>query len=79
MSKRNAKANAIIQATKDTDGCTIYAGFPTCERCAGLIIQAGIIRVVTPAPPPEIAQRWAHSFITASGMYQEAGVEVVEL
>ena len=76
----HSEPNAILQAKCDLTGCTIYAWpFPTCERCAGLIIQAGIVRVVSPSCPDDKAERWSHSLITANGMYQEAGVEVVEI
>ncbi len=76
----HAEPNAILQARTDLTGCVLYSWpFPTCERCAGLIIQAGIVRVVSPPCPDARADRWAHSIIVARGMYQEAGVEVVEI
>ena len=44
----HAEANALLFANAPTKGCTIYTWpFQPCSRCASLIIQAGIRRVVT--------------------------------
>ncbi len=47
----HAKVNAHIAAGSLTEGATVYVwGKPICARCAGPIIQAGVKRVVAPAP-----------------------------
>jgi dCMP deaminase len=70
----HAEANAIIDAGRDAEGCTIFV-WPlfTCNECAKLIIQSGIKKVVSPKPD---SSRWASSYDTAMLMYEEAGIEV---
>ena len=42
------RANALMFAGKSVEGCTLYTWpFQPCSRCAGLIIQSGIKRVVS--------------------------------
>ena len=69
----HAEANAILNSAK-TEGCTLY-GWPlfSCSTCAGLIIQAGITRLVTPEP---LEARWQSSYDVSLEMYKEAGVTV---
>lgn len=70
----HADANAILFAKRDLLGCTMYVHpFLTCSRCAGLVIQSGIKRVVA---PKTYNLRWDASFTLAKMMYEEAGVEV---
>ena len=49
---------------------------PPCSACAALIIQAGISRVVAPAPHPQLAERWGESIELAIMAMREAGVKV---
>jgi dCMP deaminase len=43
----HAENNALMFAKRPLDGCTIYTyPFMPCPRCAGMIIQSGIKRVV---------------------------------
>jgi dCMP deaminase len=72
----HAEANAILNSSS-TEGCTIYV-WPlfSCSTCAGLIIQAGIQRVVS---PPPLEARWQSAYDAAAQMYGEAGVEVVHI
>lgn len=72
----HAEANALLSSSR-TLGCTIYV-WPlfSCSSCAGLIIQAGVTRVVT---PPPIEERWRSSYGVASDMYKQAGVQVSHL
>ena len=47
----HAEVNAALIAGRAAAGGTIYVyGAPVCPRCAGVIIQAGIARVVAKAP-----------------------------
>ncbi len=76
----HGEANAIVAAEESLHGFTIYTWpFPPCVDCAGLIIQAGITRVVAPRPTAEEFERWGDSMTTAGMMFNEAGVENVML
>ena len=68
----HAEINAITFAERSVHGCTLYTyPFMPCTRCAGLIIQSGISRVV--APKLEL-DRWAADFALTQQMFTEAGV-----
>lgn len=72
----HAEMNAVLNAHGPVDGCTLYnTPFAPCDRCAVLIIQAGIRRVVTPALPEHLKERWGDSLARAAGFFEEAGVE----
>lgn len=71
----HAEANAIVSAREPLHGYTLYASMAPCHECAKLIIQAGIARVVTPAPSAVHVSRWAESFDATDAMFSEAGVE----
>lgn len=69
----HAEINAILHAKQNLDGCTIYVWpLPPCPRCAAVIIQSGIDRVVSPAC--EEGSRWSSACNTAKSMFEEAGV-----
>lgn len=71
----HAELNAILSANRPLDGCTLYTvPFQPCERCAGPIIRKKIKRVVAPACPPDIRERWAKSLDSAEQQFREAGV-----
>ncbi len=70
----HAEANALLFANKPVDGCTIYTWpFEPCPRCAGLIIQAGIKRVVS---FQNKNTRWEEDFKLSRNLFCEAGVIV---
>lgn len=70
----HAEANAILFANSDLSECTIYTyPFQPCSRCAGLIIQSGINRVVTVR---DDNPRWQKDFCTSEQMLTEAGVRI---
>ena len=73
----HAEVYAIILAKKDLTGCTLYVfPLPPCDRCAGVIIQAGISRVVSVIPQDEgRAARWEKENAVAMEMFKKAGVE----
>lgn len=73
---QHAEANAILNAVGKTAGCTAYVTHHPCANCAGLLIQAGVHRIVSLAPEGGIAERFADSFAAASLMFGEAGIEV---
>lgn len=68
----HAEANAIVTAREPLHGYTLYTWpFMPCTHCAGLVIQAGITRVVSFENSNE---RWQKSFARAQTMFHEAGV-----
>lgn len=72
----HAEVNAILNSAV-TERATIYCTSPPCAGCAGIIIQSGIIRVVS--PPPTIDSDWINSWKIANDMMMEAGVRVNEM
>lgn len=72
----HAELNALLFARGSVEGCTMYVWpMPPCSRCAGPIIQAGILRVVS--PPPE--ERWKESCAVGEQMFRQAWIEVSEV
>ena len=70
----HAEANALLFANAPVKGCTIYTWpFMPCSRCASLIIQAGIRRVVSIENREE---RWLDSFRLSHDMFTEARIEL---
>ena len=76
---QHAEANAVLQATASTEGATAYVTHHPCSNCAGLLIQAGIARVVTRVPGEDLNARYLESFHAARVMFGEAGVEFKKL
>jgi dCMP deaminase len=75
----HAEQNAMLIAGRNAEQGTIYvAGKPVCSRCAGVIIQAGIKRVVGewPADP---ASKWFKPGHIAIQMFEEASLEYVHI
>jgi len=75
----HCEMNAILNARERLDGYTLYE-WPaqSCERCAVHIIQAGIIKVVSPYDvPDDMKSRWGESWKVTEELFKEAGVEVV--
>jgi dCMP deaminase len=71
----HAEANALLFANAPVKGCTIYTWpFQPCSRCAALIIQAGIRRVVSVENKD---QKWCSNFQLAHDMLTEARIEIV--
>lgn len=73
----HAELNAILQAGGDVRGGTAYVTHPPCSQCAAVLIQAGIVRIVTVKPDAGMAERFRDSFAAAEIMLREAGVEAV--
>lgn len=65
--------NAILFANKSLEFCTLYTyPFMPCPRCASMIIQTGIQRVVSYNNMPE---RWSEEFKLSQQLFTEAGIE----
>lgn len=76
----HAEMNAILNSPRPVVGGTIYIHpFMPCDRCAVHIISAGITRVVSLIPDAERNERWGESFRRSRLIFQEAGVELLEL
>lgn len=74
---QHAERNAILFANRDLTDCTIYVvPMPPCPQCAGMIIQAGISRVVTINMTDEQYQRWGDQVEESWKMFQESGVKM---
>lgn len=79
----HAEENAVAQGARigqSLIGCTAYGTSPPCARCARLLIQAGITRVVypnKPVVPGSWEDRAAAEIDIAKIMLTEAGVALV--
>ncbi len=70
----HAEVNAIAFANKSVEGCTLYIDpFEPCSRCAGIIIQHGIKRVVS---YKNKSDRWEKDFSISRKLFTEAGLIV---
>jgi dCMP deaminase len=70
----HCERNAIIFARTNLVRCTLYTWpFMPCAACAGMVIQAGIIRCVAPI---NNNPRWQEDFKLTQQMFDEAGVEL---
>ena len=70
----HAEVNAIAFANKSVEGCTLYIDpFEPCSRCAGIIIQNGIKRVVSYKNKND---RWEKDFSISRKLLIEAGLIV---
>jgi dCMP deaminase len=73
----HAESNAVLAAHEPLHGSTAYVHpWPPCAGCAALLIQAGILRVVAPAPTRAQRERWQESFDHAATMLTEAGIRL---
>lgn len=79
------KLNLTVHAEANTIACAARVGVPLadctlvttkfpCTSCAGLIIQSGITRVLTPRI--KAGSKWTDSNVHALGQFNECGVEV---
>lgn len=76
----HAEINTILEAAncgKNVRGMTLYTTLFPCDRCALIIIQAGIARVVSPAPDYVGMERWRASWDMAKQLFSEARVKMV--
>ena len=70
----HAEQNALMFAGDRAEGCTLYVHpLPPCARCAVMIIQAGIKRVVCDQPDFD-HQRWGEAAKIADTLFREAGL-----
>lgn len=74
----HAEENAIITAKESLEGYTLYCTLLPCSRCAGVIINAGIKRVVVWKNPDNPGDH-THKFDWTLTQFKEAQIEVVQL
>jgi dCMP deaminase len=68
----HGEINAILFANRSIAGCTLYTfPFEPCPRCAGLIIQSGIKRVVSLV---NTIDRWEEDFKVTRQLFKEANI-----
>ena len=75
----HAEANAIANAARVgyplVGTILVVTHFP-CMDCAKAIVQAGIVRVITPEPDLSFWERWKEQILRAKALFRECGVEV---
>lgn len=70
----HCEVNAVLSAGRPVRGATLYTvPFLSCPPCASIMIQAGIVRVVSFV---NYNERWAADLAVAESLLREAGVEV---
>lgn len=72
----HAEVNAILNAVRSPEGATLYSTFAPCPRCAAVIIQAGISKVVYPAA--SLNDRWLEAQELSGKLFAEAGIPVIQ-
>lgn len=77
---QHAEANAISVCAKlgiSTQGTTMAVTHFPCSTCAGMMITAGIKKVIVQSPDEDFLSRWKDSVDLSKEMFKEAGVELV--
>ena len=75
----HGEINALIFVREPIKGYTLYTyPFMPCDRCCVQMIQAGIIRIVTPRATEDQLLRWQDSFTKTRNYCKEVGVELIE-
>jgi len=75
----HSEANSIVQAAKNgqkTEGCVMYVTLFPCCNCAGLIVNAGIKKVICKNKPDFSNEKYGKSWKTALTIFEEAGITV---
>ena len=72
----HAECNALLCASTDLTNCAMYTyPFMPCPKCAGMIIQSGIKRIVSYKTN---TIRWAQDFEISRNMFNETDVSLIE-
>lgn len=75
----HCEMNAVLNSQTPVNGAILYTWpFLSCDRCAAHMIAAGITRVVAPALPEHLKERWDASVNKSKSYFAEANIEVVE-
>ncbi len=74
----HAENNALMFAKRSLNNCTLYTyPFMPCPRCAGMIIQSGIKRVVSYKNTTD-RHRWELDFSISRELFNEANIQLEE-
>lgn len=72
----HGEMNAILFANKSLKSCTLYTyPFLPCPRCSSMIIQSGIVRVVS---YKNTVDRWEKDFELSRLLFDQAKIELIE-
>lgn len=71
----HAERNALDNAYRSVEGCTLYSPLKPCHECAKAIVQRGISRVVCYKPDREDTFNWDITDI----IFRESGVTLDEI
>lgn len=72
----HGEMNAILFANRSLEDCTLYTyPFMPCPRCASMIIQTGIKRIVS---YQNKSDRWESEFEISRELFKEANIEYME-
>ncbi len=74
----HAERNAMISARRDLTGCRLYSTLMPCSVCAAMIIQAGIVEVISP-PCTDARLIESCQLDLTREMFREAGIALMEL
>ena len=74
---QHAAAKAVLNASGPVKGTVAYVTHPPCASCAGLLIQAGVRKIIAAVPDATMTPRLKASFKAAREMAAEAGVELL--
>ena len=76
----HAEMNAIVNAKQAIDGHYLYV-WPMlpCIRCAAMVAQTNVKMVIAPKLTDELAERWGDSVLKTKRLFDEAGIEYLEL
>lgn len=77
---QHAESNLVGTCAKfgiPTEGATVAITTYPCCNCAGLMIGAGIKKIVARKPTEDFLTRWKDDIELAMTMLEEAGVEIV--
>ncbi len=69
----HAEVNAIRNAARSVDHCTLYTTAFPCPRCASEIVQSGIKRIVS-LRQPGYDERWADRIAISKAMFEEVNI-----
>lgn len=73
----HAEQNALLIAGAQAEEGTIYVvGKPMCVRCAVLVIEAGITRIVAEQPDVNLKSKWDKQGFSALKLLSEKGLTV---
>ena len=71
---QHAEPNAVLNASASVLGCTAYVTHAPCANCTGVLIQAGVSRIVTQPTPTGLAERFAESYKISNQMLKETAI-----